>query len=158
MMESDLIDLGRAFEKYLSVNKMPLDFGVGEPLYPSEIHMISTVARKGVVNVTELARHLGKTKGAASQMVGKLVKKGLLSKSPDPEKKSRILVAATDKGRVAHEAHMEFHAAHDRLFIDYLAELAPEEYRTFSTLCRRMNAWMDSYLTRFRKETTQGED
>ena len=138
--------LARALEKYKRVEKIAHDFGVGETLYPSEIHMISTVATAGDVSITDLAEKFGNTKGAASQMVAKLVKRGFLEKSRDPVKKSRVLVTATPKGVRAHDHHMVHHAEHDKAFFTYLAKMNDEEYLVFDSLCRQMDLWMGSYF------------
>ncbi len=145
-MQPELRSLCGVLEKYSRISKMPMDFGVNEPLFPSEIHLISAVAKQGTVNITELAATFGTTKGASSQMVAKLVSKGFLEKRPDPAKRSRTLVHLTEKGRAAHNNHMKFHRHHDKPFFDFLAALSPEEYETFKKLCNEMNRWMDTYL------------
>ena len=145
-IQPQLATLCTVLEKYTRISKMPFDFGIGEELFPQEIHLISAVAHTGRASVSELARRFGTTKGAASQMVGKLVDKGLLTKRRDPDKGSRLIIEPTDKGRAAHEGHMNFHKEHDRPFFDWLAGLCTEEYQFFSALCEKMDIWMDSYL------------
>ena len=58
--------MGRSMAKYAMIDRKPYDFGVGMDLYPVEIHMITTVERKGGAGVTELAKAFGVTKGAVS--------------------------------------------------------------------------------------------
>lgn len=115
-------------------------------MYPSEIHAISWVTKHAPVSVSEVGKAFSTTKGASSQIVTKLVERGFLQKEPDPEKLSRILVTVTDKGRNAHEKHMEFHMEHDKEFIHYLASMTPEQAAMFEQLCEKMHLWMDSYL------------
>lgn len=136
---------GRAMVKYAVIDRRPHDFGAGGELYPSEIHMVSAVAGRGPVGVTELARDLGVTKGAVSQVVSKLVAKGLLVKEPDPENRARVAVRATELGRAAGDNHLAFHRDHDRAFLEYLAGLDPDAYATVERLALEMNRWMDGY-------------
>ncbi len=152
-MQEELGLLGVVLEKYLQISKMPHDFGVGEVLYPSEIHLISTIALQENISVTELARQHGNTKGAISQILGKLESKGFVTRTPDPDKRSRILVSVTEKGLAAHQGHCAFHSQHDATFISYLASLNQADFNCFSKFCKEMNRWMDLYLNPATSET-----
>ncbi len=145
-MQKELATLSKILEKYLRISKMPHDFGVGELLFPSEIHLISTIAVQEKISVTELARQHGTTKGAISQVLGKLEKKGFVIRKTDPEKRSRVHVSVTDKGMTAHLEHYAYHSRHDADFIAYLAALNQNDYQCFSALCEEMNRWMNTYL------------
>lgn len=145
-MQPQLSALCGVLEKYTRISRMPQDLGTGEILYPQEVHFVSAVAGSGGASVSELSERFGATMGAASQMVGKLAAKGYLTKRRDPAKGSRLIVEATDSGRAVHEAHMAFHAEHDKAFFSWLAGLCTEEYEVFAALCGEMDRWMDSYL------------
>ncbi|WP_245577081.1 MarR family winged helix-turn-helix transcriptional regulator [Maridesulfovibrio zosterae] len=133
-------------EKYSRIEKMPFDFGVGDPLFPAEIKMVSTVVGHGSSGVTDLARELGITKGAVSQIIGRLCKKGLLSREKDQLNRARSIIRATESGRIAHDNHMEFHKHHDAEFIEFLGGLDDDSYRLVCELSEKMNSWMDNYL------------
>ncbi|MEF2229361.1 MAG: MarR family winged helix-turn-helix transcriptional regulator [Pseudodesulfovibrio sp.] len=137
--------LGGAFTKYSLIDRKPLDFGVGVTLYPSEIHMVSRVDAREGVGVTELAEELGITKGAVSQLISRLEKKGMVAKEPDPDNRVRVLIRTTDLGHVASENHMAFHLSHDREFLEYLAGLDEASYAAVVRLAEEVNRWMDSY-------------
>lgn len=141
-----LRNLGRALAKYAVIDRKPYDFGVGMPLYPAEIHMLTTVDVLGGAGVTQLAGEFGVTKGAVSQQVAKLVDKGLLAKQPDPENKTRVIVTVTARGREASRNHLEFHKQHDRAFLDYLSRLDRESYAAVSEMAEEMDRWMERYL------------
>ncbi|MGE4557573.1 MAG: MarR family winged helix-turn-helix transcriptional regulator [Desulfovibrionaceae bacterium] len=142
--------LCRVLEKYLRVSKQPREFGTEELLYPTEIHVVSVVAALGAVSVTEISEQFGTTRGAASQMVDKLVSKGLLAKRTDPDKRSRLIVEATDKGRLAHAQHMKFHKERDKEFFHFIENLTPEQRRTVLAFLENMDGWMASYLKQVR--------
>lgn len=137
---------GQALAKYVRVEKCAFDFGVGQPLFPSEIHMISAVQSLGQAGVTELADALEITKGAVSQVIAKLEKKGMLVKEQDPGNKARVVVRTTELGRRADECHKRFHQEHDRVFLQYLSELDEDSYAVVRDMGQRMNLWMDNYL------------
>ncbi|WP_415718527.1 MarR family winged helix-turn-helix transcriptional regulator [Maridesulfovibrio sp.] len=137
--------LGKVLAKFNMVERNSFDFGIGIKLYPSEIHTLSAVDQLGGCGVTELARESGVTKGAASQLVSKLVKKGLIVKETDPDNGSKVVLRLTDLGREASANHYKFHLDHDRAFIDYLCAMPEEELRMFDEICSKMDEWMDNY-------------
>jgi DNA-binding MarR family transcriptional regulator len=76
LLESGIRILNKAY----MLERKPVDIG-GVLLYPSEFHVIEIVGKYPEKNLTAIASHLGVTKGAVSQMVRKLEKKGSLKKS-----------------------------------------------------------------------------
>ena len=70
----------RAFHKYAAYDSQPRDFGIGFPLTQNEIHAIVVVCENEGISLGELAKQRGVTKGAMSQLVSRLVKKGLVAK------------------------------------------------------------------------------
>jgi DNA-binding MarR family transcriptional regulator len=138
-------ELGRVLVKYSMIERRAFDFGVGMDLYPAEIHTISVIDRMGPSGVNDIALESGVTKGAVSQLVTKLVKKGLLEKESDPENGARVIVKLTSLGKKASENHYNFHLEHDQVFINYLRLLDDNELRMFDDLCVEMNKWMDNY-------------
>lgn len=132
--------------KYSVIDRKPFDFGVGMKLHPAEIHMVTTVDTMSGVGVTDLAEVFGVTKGAVSQQVAKLVKKGLLIKSKDPENGTRVVVTTTELGKIASDNHLEFHQNHDRNFLDFVARLDDASFAILGDVVDEMDSWMDSYL------------
>lgn len=135
----------KTFHRFSQINKKPLDFGVGIEIYPSEIHTVERLCRTGPMGVTELAEMSGVTKGAMSQLVAKLVKKGLVYREPDKHNQSKIRIIPTELGKKAQQGHMRFHEEHDRDFLSYLASMSEEEYAMFTELCRQMELWLGKY-------------
>ena len=145
-MYPDLHTLGAALDKYARIAKLPVDFGTGMPLYPAEIHTLGTICAHGPLSVSQLARKAGVTKGAVSQLVSRLEAKGLVSKEPDQDNRSRVLLSPTALGRKAEQGHMAFHKEHDKEFFTWLGGLPDAQYKVFKELCSRMDKWMDKHL------------
>ena len=137
--------LAQGLERYKMIAKVPMDFGIGQLLNPSEIHMVSNICMQGEITVTELARQGGVTKGAVSQIVAKLEKKGLIQREPAPKNQSKLIITATELGKRAHDAHLAFHEAHDQDFLSYLSSLSAHDYQVFKEFCSRFHEWMHSY-------------
>ena len=145
-MRPEFCLLGKVLAKFVQIDKKPVEFEAGLPLFPAEIHSLATICDLAPLSLTELARTLRVTKGAASQLLARLEDKGLVCKEPAPDNRSRIVIQPTPLGRRAQEAHMSFHAEHDQEFLARLGSLSNEQYETFSRICRWMDQWMDSYL------------
>ncbi|CCH48666.1 MarR family winged helix-turn-helix transcriptional regulator [Pseudodesulfovibrio piezophilus] len=137
--------LTKTFMRFTQISKRPMDFGVGINIFPAEIHTVERLCERGPMSITELAESSGVTKGAMSQLVSKLIKKGLAYRETDPDNLSKHQIIPTELGLKAHEGHMRFHMEHDKDFFDYIANLDPEKYAFFKELCHKMDAWMSTY-------------
>ncbi|MFW9971740.1 MAG: MarR family winged helix-turn-helix transcriptional regulator [Candidatus Odinarchaeota archaeon] len=67
-------------------------------LYPSEIHLLMSIHAGQDTNVTKIANHIGLTKGAISQTLARLKKKGIIDKNSDKQKKNELHITFTEKG------------------------------------------------------------
>ncbi|WP_353116087.1 MarR family winged helix-turn-helix transcriptional regulator [Nitratidesulfovibrio sp.] len=138
--------LEKTLVTYSEIERKAYDFGVGMPLYPAEMHMISKVHKLGGASITELAQQTGVTKGAVSMLVSKLVQKGLLEKNVDPDNRSRVVVCTTGAGERASASHEAFHARHDKEFLAWLGTLDEGSFASINEFGRRMSEWMRGYL------------
>ena len=75
------------------------------------------------LSVTELANLMGITKGAVSQRLKKLEKRGLTNKEEDPENISRAHVFLTSKGKSAYFAHKHWHEKMDGGYMAYYKKM-----------------------------------
>ena len=118
----------RIMHKIVENQKKPRYYGIDELLFPSEIHTIMMIGLHRGAHVSELARFLGVTRGAVSQMVAKLEDKALIEKMADPENGKKILLSLTTKGKVAYYAHEQYHEETDAPLIDYMSNLTGDQY------------------------------
>jgi DNA-binding MarR family transcriptional regulator len=105
------------------LEKMPKTFGTGQKLSHSKIHLIEIIGDNPDLGVTDIAALIGVTKGAVSQSLKRLEKKGLSQKFQDPKNLSRAIVCLTAKGKAAYWAHKHWHETMDGGFARYLAAL-----------------------------------
>lgn len=96
-------------------------FGGSQPLYTSEIHVIDYIGSREGLCASDIAREMGVTRGAISQILKKLEKKGYLTKTADPDNKLRFNLGLSDLGRQAYEKHQEYHGYLEAM-IDELTE------------------------------------
>ena len=120
----------RLFHLYEEVEKTPRHFGTDELLSSSEIHLIEMIGDNDeTLSVTDLARLVGVTKGAISQRLKKLDKKGLTIKEEDPQNMSRSVVKLTSKGKAAFFSHRHWHETMDGGYKKYFMSLDEEKIR-----------------------------
>ncbi len=99
----------RLINKYNQTTKVAKTYGTEDLLYSTEIHMIEIIGSYETITTTKLAKTLGITKGAVSQITYKLLKKNLIVKAPSTEKNNEVLISLTDKGRIVYSYHQNMH-------------------------------------------------
>jgi DNA-binding MarR family transcriptional regulator len=92
-----------------SMHTPSLSFGTGVLMHTKEIHTVQAIGRHPGINVTKLAEQSGVTKGAVSQTISKLVRKGLVRKTHAPGNEKEVILELTDLGWVGFQNHEKFH-------------------------------------------------
>lgn len=101
-----LLDAVEQFNRY---DKKARAFGTDNELFVAEIHLIDFIGSNENCCISYIAKSTNVTKGAVSQMVKKLERKGYLIKLDDSGNRSRVIVQLTEKGRKAFEEHRRYH-------------------------------------------------
>lgn len=131
--------------KLNELEKIPVDFGTQESLYPSEIHTIDAVGNQ-FNTVTAISKHFGITKGAVSQVITKLHKKNYIRKERNEAYPKEVILSLTDKGKKAYEAHKKLHAIMDSGMMDFLDSYPEEWIQTFQTMLVQYEKQIDKYM------------
>lgn len=98
MNESVIGQLQRVLNKILFLSKKRLFQFRGVEFFPSEVHLMLVIKEEIATNATRMAEQLGVTKGAVSQALTRLEKKGVLIKTKDPSNKNELTLAFTPFG------------------------------------------------------------
>ena len=120
----------RTIHKYIQMEKKTRCYGTGIPLTQAEIHTLAAVGDCPGINVTALAKLRGVTKGAASQMVYKLVEKGLVEKRVSPHSDTEVVLSLTEDGQRDYAAHGRIHEESGKRFLQILSEM-PQDYQNY---------------------------
>ena len=136
----------RIINKFKILEKIPIDHGTGHLLYASEINTLEIIGKSPGINVTELAKRKGVTKGAVSQIVTKLAKKQLITKFKDPENEKVVLLRLDKKGKIAFENHKKFHEKYDSAIIKKLNEMSFEQIALVTNTFEILEETIDHYL------------
>ncbi|MDO5520147.1 MAG: MarR family winged helix-turn-helix transcriptional regulator [bacterium] len=120
----------RCIHKYMQTENRKRHYGTDSLFSRAEIHTIAAIGDMPNSNLTSLAKFLGITKGAASQMVYKLVDKGAIKKEISPNSDTEICLTLTEMGKKAYASHQRFHENANERFFNTLRD-TPEEIQKY---------------------------
>lgn len=114
-------------EKIANGKTNVLELGEEMIFYRGEIHMLKLVGDQPGIYISEMARSFNITRAVVAKTVGKLAKRGMLTKEEDPHDKKRLRLFLTEKGQEAYRLHHEYHQSQDQAMFDFLDDLSNKE-------------------------------
>jgi len=137
--DHDIIELMlRACRRMEEKGKEARDYGTGDLLFRSEIHMLEAVKRNKDANASTIADVMEITKGAVSQIIQKLIVKKLLTKYKLDTNKKEIFFKLTAKGELACREHDHYHRKLHASLIGYLNELDKKDSEVIRDFLKRI--------------------
>ena len=124
------------------------DFGTGIPLFRKEIHTIQAVGRYPKINITALAGYMDVTKGAVSQTVTKLIKKGMIRKQFAEDSRKEITLELTDLGWIGFHNHEKFHSNMFDIAREHYGKQIDTKIEMFINVMSDFNTILDEYERR----------
>ena len=129
----------RMVAKYNAMEKHPVRYGGGEAFFHSERHLLDVFRDHPELNITALAEHAGVTKGAISQAVAKLERKGAVERHKGSGDDKQVLVRLTPLGREITEHHQQ---VNENRRCHLIAEGTQEQV----DFLREVFAWIEGHL------------
>jgi len=120
----------RVIHKYNQWENKKRTYGTDDLLSKAEIHTIAAVGDHLGINITTLAEVLGITKGAASQMIYKLVDKSVIEKRVSPDSDTEVVLNLTDKGLKNYRAHKKYHQQTNDKSLTLLKNMPESVYKS----------------------------
>lgn len=120
----------------------------GVKLYPSEIHLVLLIHNERATNGTLMAERLGVTKGAISQTLSRLEKKGILVKMKDPYKKNELTIEFMPLGKEVLHHYLHRMQELQRDYDTYLSKLTHREREVIKEFFNHAEAAMNRHLGR----------
>ncbi len=114
-------------------------------LYPSEVHLLLLIKEDRDTNATEIARQLGLTKGAISQTLSRLERKGMIHKSRDSHKKNELNLSLTRSGAQAYRRCQQGKTAFLKAHESYLRKLNPSQREAVYGFLQHMESVLDGF-------------
>jgi len=146
-MKKELLAIHGKFQSIMrltrELEKTPRNFGTGEPLTHSEIHLIEIIGGNENLSVTDIGNLLGITKGAVSQNLKRLEAKGFSQKKTDPGNLSRTIVLLTSKGYTAYYAHKHWHETMDGGFAKYLDDMDENDIAVVTRFMEKIEDFLE---------------
>ncbi len=140
---NEIMDLFiRIVNKYNGLEKVPVMHSPGLGLFHSERHMLDRVGDNPRMNMTELARASGVTKGAVSQIVKKLETKGVLRRYKKAANDKEVFIALTEIGEKTCEERRKTNKETIGPLREEL-EFHPDEHVAFLV---HMFHWLDEFM------------
>jgi len=138
----------QAVQKYNALEKIPAKAGAKHELYHSERHWLDKIGSHPGVNVTEFARSAGITKGAVSQVVSKLERKGFVRRYKSGENDKEVFLELTREGREHYSRHKKKNEETLKPLVEELKKYPGDKVEFFISLL----AWIGQYLEQSREQ------
>ena len=135
-----------------SMHTPPLSFGTGVLMHTKEIHTIQAIGRYSGINITRLAEHTGVTKGAVSQTINKLVRKGLVRKTHLPGNDKEVVIELTDLGQIGFHNHEKFHMDTLNMAREYYGDQLKSKLEGLNLAVDDIYTLLNEYEKRRKKE------
>ncbi|MBH5319117.1 MarR family transcriptional regulator [Paenibacillus sp. GSMTC-2017] len=120
--------IGQLIHKLRRMEREPRTFGEAGELTPSEMHTIEAIGCGDGILMSELAKKLSITKGAATQIVSRLEREHFVHRQAHPLDLRSVVVSLKERGEIAFKAHEVMSKA---LTDTLREELGEEGYRSF---------------------------
>jgi DNA-binding MarR family transcriptional regulator len=109
MKDERILDLLYYAHQYLKgLESFPRDYGTGEDLFSSDIHIVTAIADNPGINLTQLADKMNISKAAVSKFTSKMIQRGYVNKDRSGNNQKEVLFHVTEKGKIAVIGHEDF--------------------------------------------------
>jgi len=142
----------RIVNKLDILEKIPADYGVDTLLHPSEIHLLQAVGDNPGSNLSTIATTLGITRGAASQKVTQMVRKGFIKKVRGEVNEKEVFLFLTKAGSVAYSSHEIKHTEVYAQIAQRTGEISSEELEILSRFFSAAESVFDERITEKQNE------
>lgn len=133
----------RMIHKYNQRENIRYKYGVEDLLTQTEIHLIAAIGAEPGIGVKKLAQKKGVTDGAVSQMIHKLVNKGLVAKRISSVSEAKIELTLTERGLICFTEHQKYHADKNIKWCNLFNRLDDKSYNEFIRLFQEIEKELD---------------
>jgi DNA-binding MarR family transcriptional regulator len=141
----------RATNLVIREMETPWLYEVDFPLHHAEVHLLETIKANEGVNVSELARHLGMTNGAISQVTKKLLDKGLIETYKKPGNRKEVFSRPTALGETVCLGHQKHHEHMVAVLREFMGRLNGKEAQTVFDFLDAVSRGMEAMIEKAKK-------
>lgn len=135
----------RLINKYNAKTKQPKTFGTAETVCGSEAQVLDVVAHEQPVIASQIATLLGITKGAVSQTLAKLEKKGLILRVPVSDGAAGMTIRLSEAGQETLTNYYAYRDCRLRKVIACAQSLPPESAAAVLAMLEAFEEALDQY-------------
>ena len=132
----------RMVNKYNAMEKFPVSYDTEASFYHSERHLLDVFGEHPELNITDLAQRVGVTKGAISQAVAKLERKGAVERYKGSGDEKQVLIRLTQLGQTITARH---HQVNEQTIDQLCSVIEARSEEQVEFLCE-MFAWIEAHL------------
>ena len=140
-----------AFELMTEYDSLPHRYG-DDILYQAEAYIVHEVGNNPNISVTELAETLKKTKSACSQLVKRVMDKGLVYQIRDEKNRRVYHLRLTPDGEKVYRDHIEFNKNCQNITFDLLSEFSDKELEIHARVQKVINKAYQGDLDRSKEK------
>lgn len=134
-------------EKYTQYMKIPTDYGTGETITMVEVHTLTLIETHPGIMPKEVALMWNRTKGAVSQTLNKLKKKGLIEQRSENGNNKNIHLYVTEIGKTLSIAHRKYDERHLQWAHKELSKsFSEKEIDNFYAIMKRYTEIMENMI------------
>jgi DNA-binding MarR family transcriptional regulator len=115
-------------------------------LHMAEIQTILAIGKNENINVTNLAKFRGITKGAISQMINKLVKKGLVIKNISSQTDNEVMIQLTKRGKEVFEEQKRYNEFLNQKVAEILSGIPEEAVNDFMNISSSLEGFFNEIV------------
>ena len=127
-------------DKILHAEKGKVLEAEGVKLHPSEIHLLLFLEDHPAVNATQIAQRFSVTKGAVSQTLTRLERKGVLIKGRNPGSQTELDLSFTEQGRKLMGRLLGMRRAAERYWDDHMGCVSEADRKAIRRFLEGMQA------------------
>ena len=146
-----------AFELMTEYDSLPHHYGENV-LYQAEAYIVHAIGDQPNITTTEIAAKQKKTTSACSQIVKKLIAKGLVEQTRNEENKRIYNLTLTKDGERLYKDHVKFNEMCQGITFDLLSGFADEELEIHTRVQNAINKAYREDVERSKAHYSKKED
>lgn len=141
-----ILKFNSLMNKITTVEKKAVFIVNGVQLTTHQIHLLDAIGRCSHINITELANVSGVTKGAVSQKVSWLEKRGFIVKVREAGNNRETFLELTELGKEAFKIHEEYHLKFGYELFEILKNTSVEDKELINLILDKINVVFDKFI------------
>lgn len=146
-----------AFELMTEYDSLPHHYGE-DVLYQAEAYIVHEIGNTPNITTTEIAEKQKKTTSACSQLVKKLIAKGLVEQTRNADNKRVYNLNLTADGQRVYKDHVEFNEMCQDITFQLLSEFTEEELAIHTKVQQAINKAYKGDVERSKAYYSKKED